>query len=163
MAKDYIATVRIQRPRKTTTDDRGRTVWNGPVEDVELELVSTTALQKILHSDDGRTRGEICKLVAGRKDGVLARDAATGVYQIVSDADLKTALATGEVRDKPKREAEVTAAPINEKTRLAADELSLVSTQVLRKVLKPDGTAEYEMPTVGKKDKYGGFDPYNNS
>jgi hypothetical protein len=163
MAKDFVATIRIQRQKKTTTDDRGRTVWIKPVDDVELELVSTTALQKILQSDDGKTRGEIRRLVAGRKDGVLARDAATGVYQIVSDADLKTALGAGEVQDKPKRGAEVTAPPISEKTRVAADELSLVSTQVLRKVLKPDGAVEYETPTVGKKDKFGGFDPYNNS
>ena len=163
MARDYITTVRIQRRKKTTTDDRGRTVWNEPVEDVELELLSTTALQKILASDDGKTRGEIRRLVAGRKDGVLARDTATGVFQIVSDADLKAALETSEVRDKPKRETEVTADPISEKTRLAGDELSLVSTQVLRKVLGPDGKVEYAKPTAGKKDKFGGFDPYNNS
>ena len=163
MAKDFVTTIRIQRQRKTTTDDRGRTVWNQPVEDVELELVSTTALQKILQSDDGQTRGEIRRLVAGRKDGVLARDAATGDYHIVGDAELKAALGKEAVQDKPKRGAEVTAPPISEKTRVAADELSLVSTQVLRKVLNPDGTAEYETPTTGKKDKFGGFDPYNKS
>jgi hypothetical protein len=163
MAKDFVATIRIQRQKKTTTDDRGRTVWNEPVEEVELELVSTTALQKILRSDDGKTRVEIRRLVAGRKDGVLARDAATGVYQIVSDADLKAALGKEAVQDKPKRGLEVTAPPISEKTRLAADELSLVRTQVLRKVLKPDGKVEYETPAASKKDKFGGFDPYNNS
>jgi hypothetical protein len=163
MTKDFVTTIRIQHRKKTTTDDRGRTVWNEPVEDVELELVSTTALQKILQSDNGQTRGEIRKLVSGRKDGVLARDTATGVYQIVSDADLKTALGTGEVQDKPKRGAEVTGAPISEKTLRAVDELSLVSTQVLRKVLNPGGTAEYETLTSGKKDKFGGFDPYNKS
>jgi hypothetical protein len=163
MAKDFVTTIRIQRQKKTTTDDRGRTVWNEPVEEVELELVSTTALQKILQSDDGKTRGEIRKLVASRKDGVLAKDAATGVYQIVGDADLKAALGKEAVQDKPKREAEVTAPPISAKTRLSADELSLVKTQVLRKILKPDGKAEYEKPAAGKKDKFGGFDPYNNS
>lgn len=78
MPKDYVATVRIRRPRKVTTDDRGRTVWNEPVESVELELVSTTALEKILGSDDGKTRGEIRRLIKGRKDGVLAKDTATG-------------------------------------------------------------------------------------
>ena len=163
MVKDYVATVRIRQPKKVTTDDRGRTVWNEPIESVELELVSTTALEKILQSDDGKTRGEIRRLVAGRKDGVLARDTATGVFQIVSDADLKAAFDTGEVRDKPQRHEEVTAEPISEKTRRAADELSLVSTQVLRKVLKPDSTVDYTKPTVGKKDEFGGFDPYNNS
>lgn len=165
MAKDFVTTVRIQRQKKTTVDDRGRTVWNEPVQEVELELVSTTALQKILASDDGKTRGEIHKLAAGRKNGVLARDAATGVFQIVSNADVQAALDKVEVQDRPRRASEVTAPPISEKTRLAADELSLVSTQILRKVLNPDGKVEYKKPagTKGKKDKYGGFDPYNNS
>lgn len=163
MAKDFVATVRIQRKTKTTVDDRGRTVWNEPVEEVELELVSTTALEKILASDDGKTCGEIRQLAAGRKNGVLARDTATGVFQIVSDADLKAAMKATGVQDKPLRGSEVTAAPISDQTRLAADELSLVSTQALRKVVGPDGKAEYEKPAAGKKDKYGGFDPYNNS
>lgn len=163
MTKDFVATVRIQRQKKTTVDDRGRTVWNEPVENVELELVSTTALEKILKSEDGKARTEIRKLVSGRKDGILARDTATGVYQIVSNADVQAALGAAEVQDRPKRSAEVTAPPISEETRSAADELSLVSTQVLRKVLKPDGKVEYEKPAAGKKDKFGGFDPYNNS
>ena len=163
MVKDFVATVRIQRKTKTTVDDRGRTVWNEPVEDVELELVSTTALEKILASDDGKTCGEIRRLAAGKKDGVLARDTATGVFQIVSHADLKAAIKATGVQDKPKRGSEVTAPPISDKTRLEADELSLVSTQILKKVMNPDGEAEITKPTIGKKDKFGGFDPYNNS
>ena len=163
MVKDFIATVRIQRKTKTTVDDRGRTVWNEPVEEVEIELVSTTALEKILTSDDGKTCAEIRRLAAGKKDGVLARDTATGVFQIVSDADLKAAIKATGVQDRPRRGSEVTAPPLSEETRASADELSLVSTQVLRKIVGPDGKAEYEKPAAGKKDKFGGFDPYNNS
>jgi hypothetical protein len=163
MAEDYTKTVRIKRASKVAPDERGRNVWVGKVETVELELVSTTALEKILKTDDGRTRSEIRKLVAGRKDGILARDTATGVFQIVSDEDLKSAIDAGEVRDAPTRGAEITADPISEQTRQAAAELSLVSTQILRKVFKPDGTTDYETPKAGKKDKFGGFDPYNNS
>lgn len=155
MAKDYVTTVRIQKDMKTTVDDRGHTVGNKPVESVDFELVSTDALEKILASDDGKTRGEIRRLVAGRNEGVLARDTATGAFQIVSDADLKKAFETSQVRDKPQGPAEFTAAPISEKTRLAADELSLVSTQKLRKILQPHGASN--------KDKFGGFDPYNKS
>lgn len=59
--------------------------------------------------------------------------------------------------------ADVTAEPIGDNVQRAAEELSLVSTQILRKVLNPDGTAEYTKPTAGGKDKFGGFDPYNNS
>jgi hypothetical protein len=50
--------------------------------------------------------------------------------------------------DKPKRGAEIVAAPLTDKTRLPAAELSLVSTQILRKV-------------VGKKDPSSGFNPYD--
>lgn len=162
MAEDFTKTVRIQRPSKVAEDDRGRSVWVGKVESVELELVSTTALQKILKSADGKTQAEIRSLADSRKDGVLARDTATGVFQIVSDADLKTAVEITTPRDGPKRSAEIQGAPVSAKALQAADELSLVSTQILRKVLKPDGTSDYEQPKAGKKDKSGGFDPYNS-
>ena len=145
MAKDYTKTVRIRKVDKVAPDDRGRSVWLGKVEAVELELVSTGALEKILKSDDGKTKSEIRKLVAGRKDGVLARDTATGHFRIVSDADLKTA------------------EPVSDKALRAADELSLVSTQILRKVLKPGAKPEPTKPKAGKKDKFGGFNPYDNN
>jgi hypothetical protein len=132
------------------------------VEAVELELVSTTALEKILKSEGGQTRTEIQKLAAGRKNGILARDTATGHFRIVSEADLKKALAA-ESGGKPARSAEVTAAPLTETTRRAADELSLVSTQILRKVMKPGEKAEAAKPKAGKKDKFGGFNPYDNN
>jgi len=163
MAEDFTKTVRIQRPTKVAEDDRGRNVWVGKVESVELELVSTVALQKILKSADGKTQAEIRSLADSRKDGVLARDTATGVFQIVSHEDLKTAVEITTPRDGPARGAEVQGAPLSAKALKAADELSLVSTQILRKVLKPDGTSDYEQPKSGKKDKSGGFDPYNNN
>jgi len=80
----------------------------------------------------------------------------------VSETDLKKALAA-ESGGKPRRSAEVTAAPLTETTRRAADELSLVSTQILRKVLKPAEKAETTKPKAGKKDKFGGFNPYDNN
>jgi hypothetical protein len=162
MTKDHTKTVRIRKPDKVAPDERGRSVWLGKVESVELELVSTTALEKILKSDGGKTRTEIQKLAFGRKDGVLARDTATGHFRIVSESDLKKALAA-ESGGKPARSAEVTAAPLAETTRRAADELSLVSTQILRKVLKPGEKAEAAKPKAGKKDKFGGFNPYDNN
>ena len=163
MAEDFTKTVRIQRPTRVAEDDRGRNVWVGKVESVELELVSTMALQKILKTADGKTQAEIRQLAAGKADGVLARDAATGVFQIVSNEDLKTAIEITTPRDGPARGAEIKGAPLSEKTLKAADELSLVSTQMLRKVLTPDGKAGYETPKGGKKDKSGGFDPYDNN
>ena len=163
MAEDFTKTVRIQRPSRVAEDDRGRNVWVGKVESVELELVSTTALQKILKTADGKTQAEIRSLADSREDGVLARDTATGVFQIVSDEDLKTAVEITAPRDAPKRSAEIKAAPVSENTLKAADELSLVSTQILRKIIKPDDGTGDEKPKAGKKDKFGGFNPYDNN
>ena len=144
-------------------DHRGRSVWVGKIEPVELELVSTMALEKILKSEGGRTRSEIQKLAAGRKNGVLARDAATGHFRILSDSDLRKA-ATAPPADAPKRAGVTTADPLSETTRQKAEELSLASTQFLRKIVKPDQKAEDEKPkTATKKDKFGGFNPYDNS
>jgi hypothetical protein len=162
MSKDHTKTVRIRTPAKVAPDDRGRSVWLGKVEAVELELVSTTALEKILKTEGGQTRTEIRKLAAGKKDGVLARDTATGHFRIVSESDLKKALAA-ESGGKPGRSAEVTAAPLTETTRKAAAELSLVSTQILRKVMKPGEKTEAAKAKAGKKDKFGGFNPYDNN
>ena len=51
-----------------------------------------------------------------------------------------------------------------EATRARAEELSLVSSQILRKAVKPDGKAEVEKATPAtKKDKFGGFNPYDNN
>lgn len=163
MSKDHTKTVQIRKVDKVAPDHRGRSVWLGKIEPVELELVSTTALEKIMKTEGGKTRSEIQKLAAGRKNGVLARDTATGHFRILSDADLKKA-ATAPPTDGPKRSGVVTAAPLTEATRARADELSLVSTQILRKVVKPDGKVEFERPKAAvKKDKSGGFNPYDNN
>ena len=163
MTQDYVKTVVIRKPAKVTTDDRGRTVWVGKIESVELELVSTTALEKILKSDDGKTQTEIRRLVKGKIDGVLAKDTATGAFQIVSNEDLKAALEQTGGQPTTPRVADVTAPSLTDKSQQAAGELALVSTQVLRKVLKPDGKVEYEKLKTGKKDRFGGFNPYDNN
>jgi hypothetical protein len=163
MADDFTKTVRIQRQTRVAEDDRGHNVWVGKVESVELELVSTTALQKLLKTADGKTQSEIRQLAAGKADGVLARDTATGVFQIVSNEDLKTAVDITTSKDRPARGSEIQGAPLSEKTLQAAEELSLVSTQILRKVIKPDDGDKDTKPKAGKKDKFGGFNPYDNN
>ncbi len=164
MPKDHDKTQRIRKVDKVAPDLRGRSVWLGKIEPVELELVSTMALKKILKTEGGETRVEIEKLAAGRKDGVLARDAATGHFRILSDADLRKA-APAPPDEGPKRSGISTGEPMTETIRKKADELSLASTQYLRKVVKPDGKSEVESAKskpAGKKDKFGGFNPYDN-
>jgi hypothetical protein len=64
---------------------------------------------------------------------VLAREAATGHFRILSEADLRKA------------------APLSGTTIKKADELSLVSTQVLRKVVPAGDKAERaEQKRAGK-------------
>ena len=162
-SKDHTKTVRIQKIDKVAPDHRGRSVWLGKVEPVELELVSTAALEKILKKGGGETRSEIQKLAAGRKNGVLARDTATGHFRILSDADLRKATSAPPA-EGPKRSGVVTGKPLTDTARLKAAELSLVSTQILRKVVKPDGDSEVQKAKPAtKKDKFGGFNPYDNN
>jgi hypothetical protein len=163
-SKDPKKTVRIRKIEKVAPDHRGRSIWLGKIEPVELELVSTTALEKILKTEGGETRSEIQKLAAGRKNGLLARDAATGHFRILSDADLRKASTAPPPAHAPKRSGVVTAPPLTETTRRKADELSLVSTQILRKVVKPGDDAETEKSKqAGRKDKSGGFNPYDSN
>lgn len=162
MAEDYIPTVRIRRPAKVTTDDRGRTVWADTVETAELELVSTAELQKILASTDDDTRSAIQSILREEEEGVLARDPTTGLFEIISDADLQAILENSNDLPKTRRAADVTLEPANNRDG-DDQELSLVSTQVLRKILAKDWP-EAASPVKDKlpKDKGGGFDPYNS-
>jgi hypothetical protein len=162
MAEDYPPTVRIRRP-KVTTDERGRTVWADKVETVQLELVSTGMLQKILQSSDDETRTAIESIVNRPEEGVLARDPATGLFEIISEADLQSFMKENDnlPTETPPAEtppAEDTLEPVHSETDDDKDELSLVSTQVLRKILHKDSP----MPVPKKKDKGGGFDPYDS-
>jgi hypothetical protein len=168
MADDYPTTVRIRRPR-VTTDDRGRSVWADTVETAELELVSTAELKKILASSDAVSLSAIEKVATGTHEGVLARDPATGLFEIISDSDLQAILAENEHLPKALKPADVTLEPIRQASQPAEEELSLVSTQVLRKVLARDvpkaqakKPSSVRKPSPSKKDAGGGFDPYNS-
>jgi hypothetical protein len=170
MADDYPTTVRIRRPR-VTTDDQGRSVWADTVETAELELVSTAELKKILAASDTKSLSAIEKVVTATDDGVLARDPATGLFEIISDSDLQAILAENDHLPKTRQPADVTLEPVRRDTDGADEELSLVSTQVLRKVLARDLTkpgpatkpAPAKKPPPSTNDAGGGFDPYNSS
>jgi hypothetical protein len=115
-------------------------------------------LHKILESSDDDARSAIERIVSGQEEGVLARDPATGLFEIISDADLQSILKDNDSLPKIARPAEVTLEPVRPKAADRDDELSLVSTQVLRKILHKDAPT----PVAKKKDRGGGFDPYNS-
>ncbi|HEY7753066.1 MAG TPA: hypothetical protein VH856_04555 [Steroidobacteraceae bacterium] len=172
MADDPSKTVRIKRDSRVAEDPRGRNVWVGRVEEpAELELVSTTALEKILAGGDGEAKVEIRRLAESGRDGLLARDAATGHYEIVGQEELRQIAETGQVPAKGPAGGVNVGAPLSPDAVQKAEALSLVSTMMLRKVIGADGKAEFVSPAGDKpkepekagKDKFGGFDPYNKS
>lgn len=156
MSDDFKQTVRIVRKPKIATDERGHSVWAKPVETVELDLVSTTMLKKLLDSDDDATRQRIEEAAMG-KDGVLAHDAAKDQFEIIDDDDLQAALDSAASAPEQIRPADVVLEPISEAVDDNAEELSLVSTQMLRRILAGDETDADTGDDAG-----GGFDPYNS-
>lgn len=166
MDDDLKQTVHLIRRGTVTTDDRGQTVWDGPVEEVELELVSTGTLKRVLESSDAERRRRLAD-AAEAGDGILARNTANDAFEIIDDDDLEAALASAADASGPGRIADV----VYERADAAGDEmteeLSLVSTQMLRQMLGEDeagdGAADLGDELAGKSSKDGGFDPYNSS
>ena len=149
-------TIRLVRRAKVKTDDRGRTVWAEPVEDAELELVSTQMLKRMLTDDDEKKRDEL-KLAAEQRDGVLARHTDSKSFEIIDDDDLQAALASAAGDSGPVSSADVVYEPVS--TPDDGEELSLVSTQMLRRMLGDDADSATDDDAPEPES---GFDPYNS-
>jgi hypothetical protein len=145
---DLKQTIKIQRDAKVGMDSRGRSVWTKPIEPTEFELVSTVMLRKILDSDDEDKKRKIRDAADGG-DGVLAQDTSTDKFEIISDAELQKALAQSDGQSASNRSVDVVPEPLEKAD--GDEELSLVTTQVLRRIL---GT---EAP-----DEQGGYNPYDS-
>jgi len=159
MSDDLKQTVRIVRKPKVELDEHGHSVWTEPVENVELDLVSTTMLKQILDSNDHVARQRIEEAARG-KDGVLAHDTQNNHFEIIDDDDLQAALDSAADTPAQTRPADVVLAPLNEHVN-EEEELSLVSTQMLRKILASDDP-EANLDSGDTVDDSGGFDPYDS-
>ena len=159
MSDELKKTVRIVRGSKVGVDDRGRSVWVGPVEEVELDLVSTTMLKRVLDSDNEARKQQLRETSEG-KDGVLAHDPDKDMFQIIDDTDLQEILANEPTGMDAIKAADVTLEPLASRADTDDEELSLVSTQALRRLLNDDddGTDDADEIDPGGK----GFDPYNS-
>tara|TARA_R110002049_G_scaffold196523_6_gene365628 strand:+ start:9773 stop:10216 length:444 start_codon:yes stop_codon:yes gene_type:complete len=145
------------RPAKISTDERGRSVWSGEIEEAELELVSTMMLKTLLSSKDAERKQQL-EAAAASKNGVLAKNLSSGAFEIIDDDDLMAALASADDGAEKLSASEMAGEHLLELADTEDEELSLVSTQALRKILgHPEEEAEAE-----KADKSGGFDPYNS-
>ena len=151
--------MRIVRGSKVGIDDRGRSVWVGPVEEVELDLVSTTMLKRVLDSDNEARKQQLRDTAEG-KDGVLAHDPDKDMFQIIDDTDLKEILASEPTGMDAIKAADVTLEPLASRADTEDEELSLVSTQALRHMLNKgdDGAEEADDDDPGGHS----FDPYNS-
>ena len=153
-------TIRIKKPR-VETDERGRTVWAGPVETTELELVSTMMLKKMIDSGDEARKRRLHE-AAEQKDGVLARDTSNDEFQIIDDDDLKAALDSAGDDRADAEPAGVTIEQIPLGTG-SEEELSLVSTQALRHMLDKDHAPDDAPDDAEIIEEDRSFDPYNSS
>ncbi len=157
MGDQFKETVRIVRKDKVMTDERGRTVWNVPVEEVELELVSTEMLKTLIDSGDAEQRRGLEDAARG-KEGVLAQSPTGGTFEIIDDDDLKAALeGAGGVSDTVDA-AEFREESLMDRADIGDEELSLVSTQMLKVMLEID---EDDGEDAENADT--GFNPYDHS
>ncbi len=150
--------VLVKRPGRISTDGRGRSVWADPVESAELELVSTQMLKTILTSRDKADRKAIEKVASTSAEGILARSPESGKFEIIDDDELQAILDVNQDLPKLSRPADATLEPLRD---YADDELSLVSSQALRKVISDDiedsaNDADAEADTAG-------FNPYDSA
>ena len=157
MSDDTPNKVLVRRPTKIKTDSRGRSVRADPIESAELELVSTQTLKQILSSSDDRNREAIKDAANTATDGVLARDPATGFFEIINDTDLQVILDANSDLPKLSRPTDVTLEPLHD---YADDEkLTLVTTMALRKVLAKDN----DDVTTEREVDMSEMDPYNSN
>ena len=157
MSDKLTKTVRILRRSKVTTDERGHTVWTDPVEEAELELVSTTMLKRVLDSGDLEKRKQLEETASG-DDGVLAHDPEKDRFEIIDDADLKEILASEPKGMDAIKAADIVYEPPNNDDDGDEEALSLVSTQALRLMLNPGDSATDDDDVTADS----GFDPYNS-
>jgi hypothetical protein len=154
MADQTSRKVLVKRPTRIRADGSGRSVWADPVESAELELVSTQMLKQILTSRDDTERKAIENIANISANGVLARHPTTGGFEIIADDELQAILDDNQGLPKISRPADATLEPLRDY--VDDEQLSLVSTQALRKVLNDDDVAEEELPAND-----GGFNPYD--
>ena len=148
-------TQKILRSSRFTTDDRGRTALTETVETLNLELMSTQMLQKVIEKNDTDTNASLRKIAEG-ESGLVARDIDKGKFEVISDKELENILNGSDAKTKS------ISSFVDEDVVETVDgegDLDLVSTQMLRIALNlnDDEDASSEIPLEK------GFDPYNRS
>lgn len=157
MSDELDKTIKLKRNSKVGTDSRGRNVWTKPIEPTELELVSTVMLQKILATGDESQKKKI-REAAEAKDGVLAKDSGSNEFEIITEDELEAAIAAADSEADGDQNTEFTLELVGDSE--GEEELSLVTTQALRKIFTGDEEEASEQD--GPADP-GGYNPYDSS
>jgi len=153
-SEEYSTTVVIRRPKRVETDDRGRSIWAGDIEETELDLMSSQDLKLALRTANDVDRESIRAVAESDIDGIVARDRATGLYEVISEAELQELMDKDTALSDSLHRREMVSESTDDN---CADELSLVSTQVLRRMLTKDESDD----SLDVQDDNPGFDPYD--
>jgi len=153
-SKESTTTIVIRRPTKVKTDKRGQTVWTGAIEETELDLMSSQDLKSALQASDGADRESILAIAESGKNGVIARERGTGLYHVISEDELQELMDADTALSASIHGQEMApeSADSNDE-----GELSLVSTQALRRMLDPIDVED----ALEVSDDNPGFDPYD--
>jgi len=144
------------RPSRVRVDERGRSVWAEDIQSGEVDLVTTAELRSILDSTDEDAVRSIEAVASGDQEGMLARNAATGMFRVIGENELQALLANDRGRGRDASFETV------ESVSQEDESLSLVSTQTLRRMIRPASDAAGETGEIPELDPGGGFDPYNS-
>lgn len=96
MSDDKSVRILVRRPSKIKADGQVRSVPADSTENAVLELVSTQILKQILSSNDAKNRKAIEEAAKTTVEGVLARDPATGYFEIIEDDELQAIVDSGQ-------------------------------------------------------------------
>jgi hypothetical protein len=152
--EDSATTIVIRRPAKVKTDDRGQTVWADAIEETEFDLMSSQELKLALQAANDVDHESMRAVAESGKDGVVARDRATGLYDVVSEAELREFLDADMELSASIRRHEMMPESADDS---CANELSLVSTQALQRMLNQDDSED----SLEVLDDNPGCDPYD--
>lgn len=151
-------TVIIRRPARVNIDERGHNVWTEPIEETELELMSTQELKLALAAADDADREAIREMAESGKRGVVARNPATGGFDVVSEDELRDLQLDKTVKLSQLLDQDVADDPSDREDQ----ELSLVTTQMLKQMLGHEEPKDLDEPD-DSADAEKGFNPYDHS
>ncbi len=158
MSNPLNQTIRIRREAIASKDGD---VAESPQETAEFELVSTQMLEQILIEEHAAQEKIRALADAEDDDGWLARDTESNEFNIVKDDELELALQSIN-NVKPQSVPDGGFERVDASNEETANELCLVSTQHLRKVLQAEPGEVLSEELLEAEPDVGGFNPYDN-